>query len=467
MAMTTQPADNLAGVAAEGPLVTAWRRLHRKPLLDYAVIVVCAGLLTAIGLVISYSTSTTLSIDPTAEDPTVWGKALKQTLFVILGLVVAWIALRIRLDTVRKLALPLLLVALATLVIVLIPGIGTGGEQVGSQSWIALGPVQFQPSELARVTLIIWGAHFLAGTARPGVRITREQMIFLGVAALVCVLIMAEGDMGMTATTFLSAATLMFFTGVSWSLILATLSSFAVFGFILIMFVSSGYRAQRFHVYFDALIGRITDTQGSGYQTYQGFLSLADGGATGVGLGQSRAKWYYLPESQNDFVFAIIGEELGLWGGALVIVLFLALGVYGIRAAIRSSKEFSALLASTLTAGIIFQAFFNVGYVIGLFPVTGIQLPLLSSGGTAMVITLGVIGLIASVARHEPEAISQIQYNGFPAFDRLIMLPEPDPDDGLLGAHARAGEPAGYPQRSHVRRPQPQPRDERRRVVRR
>ena len=452
--MTTQAADNIRGQRVEGTLATAWRKLHEKPLLDYSAILLSAGLLTAIGLVISYSTTTTLSIDSGADNPTVWSHAVKQTIFVVIGLGAAWIALRMRLDTVRRLAAPLLGISLLALIAVLLPGIGTGGESVGSQSWIDLGPVQFQPSELARVALVIWGAHHLAGTSRQSVAITRQQVHFLVVAGVMCLLIAAEGDMGMTATTLLTTATMMFFTGISWTLILGSLVACGVFGFIVIMFVSSGYRAQRFHVYFDALLGNITDTRGSGYQSYQGFLSLADGGVSGVGLGQSRAKWYYLPESQNDFVFAIIGEELGLWGGALVIALFLALGVYGIRAAIRSSREFSSLMAATLTAGIIFQAFFNVGYVIGLFPVTGIQLPLLSSGGTAMVITLGVVGLIASVARHEPEAISQIQYNGFPAFDRLLLLPEPDPFDGRLGATQPAQQvnrPRSHPMRPSVR----------------
>ena len=174
----------------------------------------------------------------------------------------------------------------------------------------------------------------------------------------------------------------------------------------------------------------LLDTQGTGFQAYQGFLSLADGGLTGVGIGQSRAKWFYLPEAKNDYIFAIVGEELGLLGGALVIVLFAMLGFFGIRTAMRAQNQFQALMAATLTAGVVGQAFFNIGYVIGLLPMTGVQLPMISAGGTSAIITIASMGLLANVARHEPMQISAMQNYGRPLFDRIFNIPEPDPIDG-------------------------------------
>lgn len=414
---------------SEGPLVTWWRAQHAKPLMDYGVIMVTIGLLTALGLVVAYSTTTTWSV--VDEDATVWSSAVRQTVYVVLGLFAMWLAMKIPLDWVRRFSPLLMIISLILLGLVLV--IGTGAEEVGSQSWLRLGPVSFQPSELARVAIAIWGAHYLAGCRAPGNNFHPRQWAFIGVSLLTCGLIMLQGDFGMTATTILIVAALLFFTGMSWAWI-GTGFGIAVFLLIALFLFGSGYRAERITTYADALTGHFDETRSSAFQTYQGFLSLGDGGLLGLGLGQSRAKWYYLPEAKNDFVFAVIGEELGLWGGVIVIGLFAVLAVYGFRTAMKNTRPFMSLMSATLVAGIVFQAFFNIGYVIGLFPVTGVQLPLLSSGGTATVITLGALGLVASCARHEPEAISSMQYNGFPTIDRLLRLPEPTPSDGTLGA---------------------------------
>ena len=132
----------------------------------------------------------------------------------------------------------------------------------------------------------------------------------------------------------------------------------------------------------------------------------------------------------------MIGEELGLWGGALVITLFALLGFFGLRVARRAQTQFQSLMAAALTAGVVSQAFINIGYVVGLLPVTGIQLPMLSAGGTSAIITLAGMGVLASVARHEPDAISDMQNHGRPAFDRMLLIPEPRPLSQLRGASA-------------------------------
>ena len=149
---------------SDGPLVTWWRAQHAKPLMDYGVLMVTIGLLTALGLVVAYSTTTTWSV--VAEDSTVWSSAVRQTIYVILGLIVMWLAMKLPLDWVRRFSPLLMVVSIILLIAVLI--VGTGAEEVGSQSWLRLGPVSFQPSELARVAIAIWGAHYLAGCTAPG-----------------------------------------------------------------------------------------------------------------------------------------------------------------------------------------------------------------------------------------------------------------------------------------------------------
>ncbi len=429
-----------------------WHRMmESRPGFDYFMIRSVVFLLVGIGAVMVMSSTMTWSV---LEGATVWNQAARQFMMIVAGLVAFWIALRLRPDTVRRLTPWLLVIALALLVAVLIPGIGTGRLEVGSQSWIVLGPLRFQPSELAKVAIAVWGASYLADKRHTGPSMRSPFIIYTVVATVMAVLIAAQGDIGMAVNFGIIVMFTLFFAGVDIRLIFAAF--IAAGGLLVWLFLSGGFRSNRFHVYFDALFGRFEDTRGTAFQSYQGFLSLADGSVAGVGVGQSRAKWFYLPEAKNDFIFAIIGEELGLWGGALVIALFAALGYFGIRAAFRAQNQFQALMAGALAAGLVSQAFINIGYVVGLLPVTGIQLPMISAGGTSTIITLGSMGLLASVARHEPEAVSAMQSYGRPLFDRLFLLPEPAVRRAPVRREPR--ERFGEPVTGSVnRRPRPHP----------
>ncbi|WP_342320044.1 FtsW/RodA/SpoVE family cell cycle protein [Corynebacterium mayonis] len=395
--------------------------LDARPLVDYTTILTIVLVLTGLGIVMVFSSSMAVSF---ANSASVWATALKQAFMVSLGLVAFWIMLRMSPQRVRSLADIAMVVSILMLVLVLVPGIGTGKEEVGSQSWILLGPLRFQPSEMARVAIAVWGAKILANKdPNAPTRLDNGFAPFIGVAGLCVLLIALQGDLGMAASFALVIGIIVFFAGMSSLLFLpVVLAALAVF---LAVFLQGGFRSHRFHVYFDALFGHFEDTRGVAFQSHQGFLSLGDGSLFGVGLGQSRAKWFYLPEARNDFIFAVIGEELGLWGGALVISLFCALLVFGLRTARRARNQYQALLAAALTAGLVAQAFSNIGYVVGLLPVTGIQLPMLSAGGTSAVITLASMGILASVARHEPDAVSAMQNYGRPLCDRIFFIPEP------------------------------------------
>ena len=430
MTTTREPAPGQNRGRSAGAFGAVAAHMSRQPGLDYLMIRIIVLALTGIGVVMVFSSSMTWSA---LDGATVWGEATRHALMVFVGLLAFWAALKIPLRWVRALAPWLMIVTIVLLILVLTP-LGVGRESVGSQSWLPIGPVQIQPSEVARVTFAIWGASFLAGHRHTATNL-RSPFTWYTLVAILCFgLIIAQGDLGMAMSFGVVVAFTLIFAGVDWRLVAAALV-IAVLGLVAV-FIGGGFRAARFHTYFDAFSGNFQDTQGSAFQSYQGFLSLADGSLTGVGLGQSRAKWFYLPEAKNDFIFAIIGEELGLIGGGLVILLFCLLGVFGLRTALRAQNQFQALLAGTLTIGVVSQAFINIGYVVGLLPVTGVQLPMISAGGTAAIITLASMGLLASVARHEPQCISGMQSYGRPLFDRLFFLREP----GLEGEKKRPEE---------------------------
>ncbi|MCK7636648.1 peptidoglycan glycosyltransferase FtsW [Corynebacterium pygosceleis] len=412
-----------------------------RPFFDYFLILSVVALITAVGAVMVLSSSTTWS----ALDSGVWTQGLRHMVFLFVGYVVLWLALWMRPSMIRRLATPLLLLTIVLLCAVLIPGVGTGLVESGARSWLALGPFTFQPSELAKVTLAVWGAHYLSDRGPVRHWLNNHYMHYCGVTVLIVGLILRQPDVGMAVVCLSVAGLVLVFAGIPGRFITGMVAAGGVLavGYALVSTFGGGegnYRTHRLEVYKDALLGDFDDVRGKAFQSYQGFLSLAEGGTGGVGPGQSRAKWFYLPEAKNDFIFAIIGEETGLVGGTLVILLFGALGLVGLRCAMRSTDPYLKLLAATLTAGVVSQAFVNIGYVVGLLPVTGIQLPMISSGGSSAIITVGSMGLLASAARHEPEAVSTMQSYGRPAIDRLLRLREPDPA-GSRGAVRRRARP--------------------------
>ena len=225
--------------------------------------------------------------------------------------------------------------------------------------------------------------------------------------------------------------------------------------------VSEGYRSDRVQSW----LNPGADAQGSGYQARQARFALANGGVFGDGLGQGTAKWNYLPNAHNDFIFAIIGEELGFVGAVGLLCLFGLFAYTGMRIARRSADPFLRLLTATATLWVMGQVFINVGYVVGLLPVTGLQLPLISAGGTSTATTLLIIGVMANAARHEPEAVAALRAGRDDRVNRLLRLPLPEPyvptrtealRDRLRTTPARPGQPK--PARKPKRKARPQAR---------
>ncbi|QFQ02149.1 Lipid II flippase FtsW [Corynebacterium urogenitale] len=423
-ASQSQPARGDQGSSPWKTLAGRVQELLSKPQTNYVVIFTVTILLAALGLVMVFSSSMVTS---RASGGSVYSEFLRQSVIVVVGFIGMWFAMWIRPQTIRRLSPYLLLVGVGLLLAVLIPGVGVGGDEVGSNSWIRFGGVGIQPSEVGKLALAVWGSASVAQKLNQ----SRDAKTVLGpmvaVGGGILFLVLMQKDLGMMMSLGVVLLALVFFAGVNTRSFSLLLGAVTVVGAIAIL--SQGYRSARITTWTEALLLRFQDgsTKGDAYQSYQGILSLSDGGLTGLGLGQSRAKWFYLPEATNDFIFAVIGEELGFLGALLVVTLFALLGWFGIRTALAHTDPFMRMLAATLTLGIVVQAFINMGYVVGYLPVTGIQLPLISAGGSSAVITLVTTGLLANCARHEPNAVSSMQHEGRPLIDRILLLPEPQP----------------------------------------
>lgn len=398
-----------------------------RPLASFHLVVTIATLLTVLGLVMVLSAS---SVEAYADGGSAYTLFSQQAMYAALGVVLFYLALRLPIRTLRKLSFPAFVLSVIALVLVLIPGIGV--EAQGARRWFLLGPISIQPSEITKVTLALWGAHLLA--SRRAEKASLKEIIIPLVPAgmVVCLLVVLQPNLSTTIALGIILAALLWFGGLPVKLFATIIASGAVAAGVLAL--SAGYRSDRMKAFFNPG----ADPQGIGYQARQAMYSLADGGIWGRGLGQSRAKWSYLPNSHNDFIFAIIGEELGFLGCGLVIGLF-ALFVYtGLRIATRSADPFLRLLTATATTWIVSQAFINIGYVVGLMPVTGLQLPLVSAGGSSLAITLLMFGIIANAARHEPEAIAALHAGQDGRFSRLLRLPKPEAYSPTKAEAARA-----------------------------
>ncbi|WP_147134362.1 putative lipid II flippase FtsW, partial [Nocardia ninae] len=419
--------------AGAGARFVAWLA---RPLASFHLVVTIATLLTVLGLVMVLSAS---SVEAYADGGSAYSLFIQQALFAAIGAVLFYLALRIPLRRLRQWSFPLFVLSVIGLVLVLIPGIGSKVQ--GARRWIDLGLFNVQPSEIVKVTLVVWGAHLLASRRSEHAGLKDILMPLVPAGLLVCLLVVVEPNLSTTIALGIVLAALLWFGGLPLRLFV----TISVSGMIaaVVLALSAGYRSDRMRAFFNPG----DDPQGINYQARQALYSLADGGIWGRGLGQSRAKWSYLPNSHNDFIFAIIGEELGFLGCALVLGLF-ALFVYtGLRIASRSVDPFLRLLTATATTWITGQALINIGYVVGLLPVTGLQLPLVSAGGSSLAITLFMFGIIANAARHEPEAVSALHAGQDGRFSKLLRLPKPEVYSPARASAARArsaqrGKPA-------------------------
>ncbi len=383
--------------------IGTWRALLDRPLTSYYVVLGITTLLLALGLVMVQSTA---SVADLAAGLSPYSDFKKQLLGAALGLPLMWLAARSSPRLFRAFAYPLLAVAVVGLVLTLIRGVGV--SQNGAARWISLGGQQFQPSEVGKLALVVWGADLLARKDKLGQLADWRHMLvpLMPGAGLLCLLVMTGDDLGTTFILLVIFLALLWVIGTPGRVFggLVVLMGLAM----VLMIVSANYRFQRFAGYLDPHGG----ATGANMQNIQGKYAIGSGGIFGVGLGASREKWGWVPESTSDFIFAIIGEELGLVGTLCVTFMYGGLAFAGIRIARRVPDLFSRLAATAITAWIVVQAVVNIGAVIGILPITGVPLPLVSAGLSSLLVTLVALGMLMSFARLEPGAREALAARG-------------------------------------------------------
>ncbi len=315
----------------------------------------------------------------------------RQVLWALIGLATMFFMINYDYWRLKKHIRPILLIAFLMLVLVLIPGIGK--EVNGARRWIDLGPLSFAPAELVKLCIIIFTAYGLARQKDKIKQFTAGVLPHLSVALLAALMILFQPDLG-TAISLTGIVFLMIFAAGARLTHLGGIAAAGIAAVVLAIFLEP-YRMKRFLAFLDPW----ADPQGSGFHIIQGLYAIGSGGLFGLGLGQSRQKFLYLPENHTDFIFAIIGEELGFIGASLVILLFVLFIWRGMKVAVTAQDPFASLLAAGVTAWIGVQAIINIGVVTGSLPVTGIPLPFISFGGNSMLFTMAGVGILLNISR--------------------------------------------------------------------
>lgn len=320
----------------------------------------------------------------------------RQLLFGILpGLIVLYLTQKISYTFWKKISFPFFVLSIILLTLVFIPGIGS--KLYGASRWIQLGGFSFQPSEMLKLSLILYLAAWLESRGDKIKDFFEGLTPFLIVMGLVSFLLLKQPNMGTLGVIIFVALIMFFISGSSlWHMFLMFMAGVASF-FILIK--TESYRMNRFLVFLHPEL----DPRGIGYQINQALLAIGSGGLLGVGLGKSLQKFNYLPEPVGDSIFAIIGEELGLLGCSLVLILFTVVAFRGIRIVKLAPDRFSRLAATGIIAWIIIQAFVNIAAISGLMPLTGVPLPFISYGGTSVVFLLAGAGILLNISKHLKE----------------------------------------------------------------
>ncbi|MCE5270499.1 putative lipid II flippase FtsW [bacterium] len=354
--------------------------------------VVISIMLALTGMVMVLSAT---SISAQAEHLSSYAYFQKQALRTLVGLVIMLVASRLDYHLMRRISLVALLVSLFLMLICLIPGTYSIAPIIGgARRWVHLGSLTFQPSELVKFFLICWAAGFLVARNNRIGRFSGGFVPYLLIVGFFCLLIVKQPDLSMALVVFSLSIILGYVGGIRLTHLLllgVCLTPFVTYKFVM----KVGYRSERISSF---IMGE-DDKSGGGYQAYQSKLALGSGGLAGVGLGQSRQKYFFLPAAHTDFIFSIIGEELGFVGGALVIAAFCWLAFVGIRIARGAPDLYGFLLAGGLTLSLLFSALINLAVATGLAPTTGLTLPFLSFGGTSLFTSFWAIGILNNISR--------------------------------------------------------------------
>ncbi len=404
-----------AGTATAGEVRPAprsvWLARLESPLAAYYLILGAGSALVAIGLVMVLSSS---SVESLVESGNPYAVFSKQAVFAALGLPLAFLASRLPERFWTAIAWPGLLAGMAGLVAVT----AFGTTVNGNQNWIVLGPVTLQPSEGAKLALIVWAAAVLAAKQQLLGQVSHVLVPVVPGAVVMLALVMLGHDLGTALVLIGIAGGLLFTAGAPLRVFLA--GGLAVGAVVTLLVVTSPNRMDRLGAWSGTAD---CDYYSACWQPTHGLWGLATGGWWGVGLGAGREKWSWLPEAHNDYIFAVIGEELGLAGTLTVLVLFAALGVGLVRLVLASDDLFVKIATGGVLSWVLGQAILNIGTVLGLLPVIGLPLPLVSSGGSALVTTMVALGMVLGFARRVPGAAQALAARPGLARRTVAVLP--------------------------------------------
>jgi cell division protein FtsW len=375
--------------------VLGWlRTVLDRPLTSYHLLLGAVSLLLIVGLMMVLSASS-VSAYVNFDDSYFYVK--RQAVFLVVGLVAALVVMKTPLSTLRMLSWVGIGIAAVLLVLTYTP---LGREVNGNRNWLYLGSslFQIQPAEFAKVAMIVWGADVLARKQRLLDQPKHLLVPYLPVSGLLILLVLFQGDAGTAVVMAAIVAGVLWIVGAPLR-VLGALAAAGALGVVAI-FVSSPVRMRRLAAFLDPA----ADLNGANDQANAGMFAIASGGWWGVGLGASRQKWGGLPEAHTDFIFAVLGEEFGLFGSLVVLALFGVLGYAGIRIATRCDDPFARYAAGGVTIWFMVQALINLAVVLRLLPIAGVPLPLVSYGGSSLVANLLAVGVLLACARREPDA---------------------------------------------------------------
>ena len=321
----------------------------------------------------------------------------KQVLSVIVGAVAFFFAYRMDYHFWQKWAVPLMIGTIVLLVLVFLPGIGS--YFLGARRWIQLGPALFQPSELAKLTFIFYLASWFERRVGTLHHVHESLLPFTVTVGIMAVLLLAQPDLGTALVLLAIALGLYFLAGGPWKYILGFIG--AGLGFLLLVIKFAPYRAQRFTVFLNPDL----DPLGIGYHINQAWIAIGSGGIFGLGLGRSRQKFNYLPEPAGDSIFAVTAEELGFLFSILFISAWVFFIIRGLRIASQAPDTFGRLVAGGIVTWLGLQAFINMAALSGLLPLTGIPLPFMSHGGSAIIVSMAAVGVLLNISRYSSHSL--------------------------------------------------------------
>jgi cell division protein FtsW len=450
------PTDNPADNGWLGNLVGSLRGLLDRPLASYYLLLSSVGLLVFIGLVMVFSVT---SVNNYATTGSPFTSIAKQALFAMVGLGAFWVCQRLPVRTFRAVAIPMLIITVVLMSFVDLMGWlaarrAPDPENVAAihlgpiwvqDLWLHVGGLQVQPAELAKIALVVWGADLLVRKGRT-IMTWRELLMPLFPVTITLLILVGYNDLGSMICM------VVLFTGLLWAAgarlpVFGWLGTFFLAGVVALILLPAkkDYRLDRLKVFFDPSID--PDAKAGRYQYLRGLWAVSDGGWFGVGLGQGQLKWGRLPNAHNDFIFAIVAEELGVVGCMVVLLLFGMLTYTGLRIARRVEDPFRRLAAAAITMWFVGQAIINIGGVVGMLPITGLPLPFISDGGSALVVALGAAGILTSAARAEPDCARAMHARPPRKWVRLLWAPLPplprarEEDDGTDPSTRTTGRP--------------------------